>query len=45
MNRPRPQRMNRRELWTFLGACACGWVMLFAMLRIWWRVFLVVVQS
>ena len=38
------RRMTRREIWTLIGVAAAGWVMLFALLRIWWRVYLVVSQ-
>jgi hypothetical protein len=43
-NHPRRRRMTRREIWTQIGVSAAAWVMLFALARIWWRVYLVVNQ-
>ena len=43
-NRPARTRMSRRELWHVMGASAAGWVMVFALVRVWWRVYLVVSQ-
>jgi hypothetical protein len=43
-NRPARIRMSRRELWSVLGVYAAGWVMAFALARVWWRVYLVVSQ-
>ena len=44
-NCPRRRRMTRREIWTQIGVSAAAWVILFALARIWWRVYLVVSQG
>jgi hypothetical protein len=42
VNRPARTRMSRRELWNLIGVSAAGWVMVFALIRVWWRLYLVV---
>ena len=39
--RPR-RRRTRGEFWKMVGVSAATWVMLFALARIWWRIYLVV---
>ena len=39
--RPR-RRRTRGEFWKMVGVSAAAWVMLFALARIWWRIYLVV---
>lgn len=41
---PRRRRRTRREFWNLVGISAAAWVMLFALVRIWWRIYLVVEQ-
>ena len=36
--------MTRREIWNHIGVSAAAWVMLFALVRIWWRVYAAVTQ-
>lgn len=38
------RRRTRREFWNLVGISAAAWVMLFALVRIWWRIYLVVEQ-
>ena len=40
-NAPTRRRMTRKEIWTHMGASFAGWVMFVALVRIWWRVYLV----
>ena len=38
------RRLTRQEIWNHMGVSAAGWVMVFALVRVWWRVYLVVSQ-
>jgi hypothetical protein len=38
------RRMTRNEFWNFVGVAACVWIMVFAFIRIWWRIYLVASQ-
>ena len=33
--------MTRKEIWRQIGLSIAGWVMFIALVRIWWRVYLV----
>jgi hypothetical protein len=36
--------MSRKELWNLMGVSAAAWVMVLALVRVWWRVYLFVSQ-
>jgi hypothetical protein len=36
--------MTRREIWTFIGVAAAGWVIVLALMRIWWTIYRAVDQ-
>jgi disulfide bond formation protein DsbB len=44
VNRPTRARMSRKELWNLMGVSAAAWVMVLALVRVWWRVYLFVSQ-
>jgi hypothetical protein len=37
--------MTRREIWNQIGVSAAVWFMLFSLVRVWWRIYLVWRQS
>ena len=42
--RPTRPRMSRQEIWNMMGVSAAAWVMVFSLVRVWWRVYLVMSQ-
>lgn len=37
---PERRRMTRREIWNQIGVSVAGWFMLFSLVRVWWKIYI-----